>query len=79
MNGKSIFLTSLCVMTIACLFKSCGKYVIKHEEQVGYMLEHPKKVISEIFHREEKSEEEKDDFDRALEKLYEDLEEIKTK
>ena len=79
MNGKSIFLTSLCVMSIACLFKSCGKYVIKNEEQVGYMLEHPKEVIIEIFGKEEKSEEEKDDFDRALEKFYEDLEEIKQK
>ena len=74
MNGKSIFLTSLCVMSIACLFKSCGKYVIKNEEQVGYMLEHPKEVITEIFGKEEK-----DDFDRAKEDLERLLEEIKTK
>ena len=79
MNGKSIFLTSLCVMSIACLFKSCGKYVIKNEEQVGYMLEHPKEVITEIFGKEEKSEEEKDDFERAKEDLERLLEEIKTK
>ena len=79
MNGKSIFLTSLCVMSIACLFKSCGKYVIKNVEQVGYMLEHPKEVITEIFGKEEKSEEEKDDFERAKEDLERLLEEIKTK